>query len=539
MHSQTFVQVIDLLARSKQSGLRLFLNGDQLSINFPKGLTPDQTLLGELKSNKSAIIDYFRRQQLDMQKTTSPKLTPAEPVLSISGKKFYGITPVQNYWVDRNWDKDFKELVPGHGVSLNTWYITGEFDPLIFKAAVRNLITRHESLRATFHCLEGQYLMSINDSYSSLYEMELIDVADRHLTSQELEKLEAFQGHCFDFENGPLILVRLIRTSTTSYIISIKIAHVVTDLWSHDILLRDLLVAYRDLRVGKNIDLPAMTFQLKDYNYFVIKESRENYDRDKRYWESLYNFLPPELKIPGARKSFSPLKDKMAGIEVLQLPSDTVNVLTVFAKKFSCTTFIIFQAFFKSFLELKTKQTDLVIGTYVFGRKFADSEDQIGCYSYTVIIRTLLESNEPIERIIQKVKKSNDDMQSYTAYTLMQRCEAMLRADQKISGTFWKINLVYNDTDVVKSYTEQSNSVKDLGEVLDVKVRAKEYKTHPYIPIDMHWDIYRSRTGMAVQIQYDTSLYEAVTIKTFANEFFAHINKKVQEFSTGNPLIQD
>jgi NRPS condensation-like uncharacterized protein len=518
MSSLDYTKVLDLLARSNEHGLEISNNDEELSIKFPKGKAIDPEFLEELKSCKAHLIEYFRICHIDHNALN--EWDPHAHVVLHEGRDYYRITSVQVYWVDDNEHTEYKQTDKVHGILFESWDLLGRVDPAILDAAVAYLVRRHESLRSTFHFINGEYLMRVEDEDSPEYRLELIDLRGASIEDAEIEKLATFDGHRFNFETGPLFKARLVQIDKEKFILSIKLHHVISDAWSKEILLRDLMVAYRDLTEKKQPDLPVLTCQLKDYLALINHDIRKNYDRDKSYWNSLYPYLPETLIIPGAKKTGSKQQEKICRIEAFSVPPEILNRLATMAKEFAVSIFIILQATFKAFLRHRTGQTDIVIGTYVFGRDYPGAEDQIGCYAKTVLIRTALDPGDSFRTIVGKVRKANEDMQTFKAYPLIDAIEAMLPDKRDLSVSVWKINIQYDD--VYNPYVTEDHSLGALFEKQGITVIPKEPERNSHLFLDMHLVFQRSDKEMDLAVHYDGSSFDPSAIRDLIADYSAY-----------------
>jgi iturin family lipopeptide synthetase A len=106
-------------------------------------------------------------------------------------------------------------------------------------------------------------------------------------------------GHHFRLQEGPLFLVRIIRSAADEYIISFKIHHVICDSWTIEILMNDLIEAFKAIIKGNEPHLPRLAYQYKEYLALDNYDRNLNRENDRKYWSSLYNRLSPDLTLPG------------------------------------------------------------------------------------------------------------------------------------------------------------------------------------------------------------------------------------------------
>lgn len=524
MYSTDVIKIFDLLTRSNKNGLKISMDKEELSIKFSRGKKIDADLLQEIKSNKANLIHYFKNETNDPTSNDPEEENLLSNRIEYQGQYYYHITPVQLYWVNDDKDKEFKQEDEIHGSALSVCDIHGEFEPEILRKAVAYVVRRHESLRSTFHRVDGEYLMRIENENSLGWGLEWMDLSSAQISEAELGKLARYHGHKFNFQKGPLFITRLIKTESKKYILAIKLHHIIMDNWSSEILLRDLLVAYNDYSVNKEPRLPVLNYQLKECLAFINNDAKKNYHRDRTYWKTLYPSLPDELIIPGAKKiDEKKLSERVCRIISFEVPDELPGRLNFLSKQFSTSIFIILQATLKAFLHHQTGQSDITLGTYVFGREYPGSEDQIGCYAKTVLIRTIFNSTDSFHEIIEQIKKANKDMQTYKAYTLMDAMEDMLPDKREICGSFWKINLQYNDSH--QAYIKNNNSIEGLLEKSPIQMIPWPRSGNSVIPIDMQLNFNREGKKLKLVAHYDSSGYDLPAISNFFDSYLAYSMK--------------
>jgi hypothetical protein len=302
------------------------------------------------------------------------------------------------------------------------------------------------------------------------------------------------------------------------------------DTWSLDILLRDILVGYRNALENKDHLVPPLRFQLKDHLARVNHRIRTNYNRDRSYWNSLYDRLPDDLIIPGARRNNLDLSKRIRKTERFEIDREIRGFFSRLARKFNTSTFVILQAVFKAFLASKTDQYDIAIGSFIFGRDHQDASEQIGCYASTVLIRTRFSGDDSFAEIVRKVKKSNEDMQTYNSYTLIDASKAHLQKPEDLFGSFWKVNILYSDDGPY--YIKESKTLQDLSKRLAVEVTPRKPEDHDTLmTIDLVLDYSPAADGIALTVSYDSSTYDAHAIRTLMADQVSFIKKLTKEYS--------
>jgi hypothetical protein len=516
MELNTFSKLFDLMMRLNALGVKIVPLDGELSIRFPKNVTLDQTLLDEIRRNKNSILEYLRNWKLTSRLNGSELLIEKTERL---GKYYYPITPQQHYWVNDEIDEEFKRNERNHGSCFVCYEIIGKNEVSLFRDVVRYLIIRHESLRTIFPCVDGEYLMYVNE-HVLLDDYFVYRDARNDYQLETFESFIRYEGHMFNCSKGPLFLVRLCQTEDDKFIISLKIHHSIFDGWSEDVLVKDFLTAYAAFRSCSQPSQSALQCQLKEYTSIINKESKSRYDADKNYWTDLYNAIPPELIIPVERRSVVVEKRKILNYEYFDVSDSLTAGLTQLAKRFSTTLFVLLQAGFKTFMRDATGQTDLVIGTYVHGRDHFGMQEQIGCYSKTVLIRTILKDDDEYVDVIEKVKKSYDDAINIKAYTLIDLFEEKLCINRDLTS-FWKINIQFNDLN--KSYfSSASNGIKH-----DVSFVRRRSQVNNLIDIEIQLQFQYQAGKLRLIVQYNQNSFDSSGIITLISGYLNNLENIV------------
>jgi hypothetical protein len=256
---------------------------------------------------------------------------------------------------------------------------------------------------------------------------------------------------------------------------------------------------------------------MSDFNIYKTN----NYHKQQLYWTDLYPQLPPALTIPGAKVlEDQQLKDRIRQRAPVVFQDELRRRLYALAKTHNTTLFVILQATFKTFLYCKTGTPDLLIGTIVSGRDTPDSYHQIGSYARTELIRTVFREGASFSDAICSVKRANDELATYRAYTLTNAIEALMLPGQPYED-FWKVNMLYSDTSI---FHTSHGGYDQLMEGLDMKVSPVMDPGNALMPLHLILDCLNMENRLIMDVQYDSSLYDEDTVKTLFDEYIHHTN---------------
>ncbi|MEE1739736.1 amino acid adenylation domain-containing protein [Streptomyces sp. BE147] len=282
------------------------------------------------------------------------------------------------------------EMEPG-GESPNTSMalrLTGRLDAVALRCALRDVVTRHESLRTVFPLVDGV-------PEQRVVEEVTVELPVRQIAEQDVEAaVTEAGGHLFDLEREiPLRAVLLSVGSHGDHVLAITVHHIAFDGWSVAPFLRDLSCAYTARADGRPPSWEELPFQYVDFTLWQRKELGAPDDPDSLFAEQLAHWTrvladaPAELPLPTARPRPATATHR-AGSVPFHLPPDSFRQLSRLALQHGASTFMVLHAALAGFLRRLGAGTDILVGSPVAGRTDVGLDGLVGCFVNTVVIRT-------------------------------------------------------------------------------------------------------------------------------------------------------
>src|ERR1044072_3101756 len=106
-------------------------------------------------------------------------------------------------------------------------------DAAALDQAVNEICRRHESIRTTFQCVDGEPLQVIVPTLK--FNLPCIDVSNLSWPQRytELERLSRQQSKTpFDLRKGPLLRLQLVKLSEDKQVLVVSMHHIISDGWS-------------------------------------------------------------------------------------------------------------------------------------------------------------------------------------------------------------------------------------------------------------------------------------------------------------------
>ncbi|HET9316179.1 MAG TPA: amino acid adenylation domain-containing protein, partial [Vicinamibacteria bacterium] len=130
--------------------------------------------------------------------------------------------------------------------------------------AVAAIGTRHEVLRMAFPSRDGRPVAVVRDALRLEHD-DLSSLAEPQREDAAVCLVQYEARRPFDLEHGPLCRVRLARLTAEDHLLVLNLHHIVCDLWSLGLLLRELSAAYATGVGGGTPALPEPMVQYADY----------------------------------------------------------------------------------------------------------------------------------------------------------------------------------------------------------------------------------------------------------------------------------
>jgi len=283
--------------------------------------------------------------------------------------------------------------------------LIGLLDGLALRAALNQLVARHESLRTTFACIDDEPEQRIEPAASSCFDLAQHDLEGMPDPSAALNGLLAAEATApFDLERGPLVRGRLIRLSNREHVLMITQHHILSDGWSQGVLLDELSVLYAAAMEGKPNPLRPLDVQYADYALWQRKcDNDERMQQQVRYWREQLAGAPAVIELPTDRSR--PPEQDFAG-EFVEFVLDPVLTRSIHAlgSRHGTTLFMTLLAGWAAFLSRMSGAKEVVVGTPTAGRSQPEIESLIGFFVNTLALRIDLSGEVSVRGLLARTK---------------------------------------------------------------------------------------------------------------------------------------
>ncbi|MFE2149210.1 amino acid adenylation domain-containing protein [Streptomyces lavendulae] len=304
--------------------------------------------------------------------------------------------------------------------------LRGPLDTGALHTAYAGLLARHESLRTTFHTVDGRPVARVHAPAVPPPPLPVDAPEPAHGSGPATDPaasgeadgvrrwLAAHTTAPFDLATGPLFRARLLRLAEQDHILLLVGHHIVCDGLSLGVAARELSAHYRALTTPRPVSgpvpqdtaapLPTPTLQYPDYAAWQRRALAGQHAEDRlAYWRATLDGAPQVLELPSER--IRPAVQRMRGGTVrFRIDARTVERLTALARAENTTLFTALLAGYQALLARHSGRTDILVGTPVAGRTDPALEPLVGLFVNTVVLRTRLDGAPAFRELLGRVR---------------------------------------------------------------------------------------------------------------------------------------
>ncbi|MCM3318032.1 condensation domain-containing protein [Rummeliibacillus stabekisii] len=278
--------------------------------------------------------------------------------------------------------------------------LNGILDFNALNQSINIIFKRQDMLRASVKTVKGRPEQIIKP-----YKEFIINTVNLSKEDNLNSIIDDFRNN-LKFEDSPLANILLIRKSENLHILLISLHHYISDGWSFQVFFNELNHFYEQYKLNKDIkQLPHLKYQYYEYAFNEQQKIKNELFAQKLSFWNNYLKNQQNLKLP---LKHSNEKTLGSSVETYFFNQKERDIILNFCQKNKLTLFQFMVSIIQYAFYLKSPHLhELSIGTPVSRREGGLSNDVIGCFINTIIIRTLfLDQKISLEEFIIK-NKSN------------------------------------------------------------------------------------------------------------------------------------
>ncbi|GAA2586865.1 non-ribosomal peptide synthetase [Streptomyces lienomycini] len=394
--------------------------------------------------------------------------------------------------------------------------LDGDLNVPALRAAFRDLLARHESLRTVYpEDAEGPHQVVLPPDACGI-ELHTVPATPDGRPGD-------FPAPEFDLARRPPVHALLAPGTERagdgpgSYRLMLTLHHIVTDGWSMGPLVRDLCTAYRARADGHTPRWEPLPAQYPDHALRQRARLGDREDPDSLAARQLAHSrtalagLPPELPLPRDRPR--PERATFRGGRVpVRLDAAEHRALVSLAREAGVSPFMVLHGALATLLHRLGGGDDIVVGTPVAGRDEEEFHDVVGFFVNTLVLRVDVGGDPSFRGLLDRVRTT--DLSAYGRQDLPfeQLVEALAPERSLSRHPLFQVMLALNNTPAPRL---------DLPGVRAHLLRPERTTAK----FDLTWDFTESHgpdgrpDGLTGEVEYSAELFDESTVRRFADHF--------------------
>jgi amino acid adenylation domain-containing protein len=415
-----------------------------------------------------------------------------------------GVNPPLSIGQERLW---FMQQLHPEDSSFNSYIVVRLRGPLrvgALRAAVADLVARHESLRTSFRDVDGKPVTVIQPP--GTFAMEQIDLTGAADAEERARQLAASRTNApFDLAAAPPLRMCLITLGRDNHVLCMVLHHIITDGWSDNVMLDDLYACYEARAANREPDLPPLPVQYGD----IALWQRERYsgraaEESLAYWRRrLANPRWLELPIDDGPGQEGP----EGAFHWFQIPEEVTGSLERLAQQHGASLFMMLVAAYQVLLARHSGQTDVMISTTWSSRDRVEMEPVIGYLTDPMLLRGDLSGDPAFADLLDATRRTALEAHAYRIVPFER-----LLSDLGVPRELRYRNPLLSTMLILHSQAGDGLPPERFGE-LSVELFEDGYQQAQFT---LGLQVWRNDHGLRMVFSYDVNRFQAATIENLA-----------------------
>lgn len=367
------------------------------------------------------------------------------------------------------------------------------------RQSLNEIVRRHEVLRTSFGTLHNEPVQVIAPTVELPLAIMNVQEAAEHREAEILRLAMEEAVRPFDLSHSPLIRATLLRIAEDDHALILTMHHIVSDRWSMGVLAEELGRLYAAFAQGKPSPLQELTIQYADFAAWQRSWLQgAALDEQLTYWKGQLTGAPAVLEFPTNRPR--PAVQTFRGATTSRiLPKELIRRLTALSQSEGVTLFMTLLAAFQTLLSRYSGQEDIVVGSPIANRNYAEVEPLIGFFVNTLALRTDLSGDPTFQGLLARVKESA--LLAYAHQDIpFEKLVEELQPERSLSH-----NPIFQVMFALQNAPLQALELPGL--------RLERVPVYPSTSMfDMSWFAIEVPEGLLIRAEYNTDLFDESTI---------------------------
>jgi hypothetical protein len=374
--------------------------------------------------------------------------------------------------------------------------------------AISIIINRHEILRMRFATVDGEpYQLLASSALPGAFAVPTVDLTGLPMNERDpllQRRLGEEARRPFDLSNESLVRTILFRLDPSYHVFFLNMHHIVSDAFSFELFFRELSRLYEAF--PNSADLPKLRMQYAEYSELQAERLAGECERaNLDFWKDELADAPAFLELPTDRPRLRSSSSE-GDHHFVRLTEEVAGSVQRLSRQEAATPFMLCLSVFKVLLFRLTNQEDILVGIPITGRDRGGTENLIGFFSNTIVVRSHLDAHVSFREFLRQVRATT--LRAYAHPELpFERVVEELRPDRRGDS----IPLIQVMFDM------QSPWGRGLAlPGVDTSVEVLNTKTAKF---DLSLSMISDPNGWIAEIEFDSELFDPDTIQRWLGHF--------------------
>ncbi|MFI6084255.1 amino acid adenylation domain-containing protein, partial [Streptomyces sp. NPDC051217] len=415
----------------------------------------------------------------------------------------------------------FIDRLEGPSATYNIPFVLrldGVLDVDALRLALRDVVSRHESLRTLFvEDGEGMPMQQVRPVDDILTALPVVDVGSDGIDAMVTDAA----SYRFDLSAEIPVRARLLRGGPDEHVLVLVVHHAAADGESIVPLSRDLATAYAARVQGQAPQLPELPVRYQDYTLWQRELLGDSDDPGStlstqlEYWRGELAGAPHQLRLPTDRPRPSKASHRGDVVE-FTIDPELAAAANALGNSHGLTTSMVMQSALAVLLHHLGAGEDITIGSTIAGRTDSALTDLVGFFVNTWVLRTDLSGNPSLEQVLDRVQEKALNAYDNQAVPFERLVEALNPERSTAYHPFFQVMFSW------QTAARLDLDIPGLTATLDIVPNQTS-------KFDLEFNFTAREQGVHCMLEYATELFDRATVEKMGARFVRVLRHLVAE----------
>lgn len=285
--------------------------------------------------------------------------------------------------------------------------LKGKIDIESLKKSFHEIQKNHSTLRTIFILKDEIPIQKVLDTSEVIFETFDVSNLSENKKIDEIEKIKLEKSKLqFHLEEKPCWYSCVIHKSKDENILLVIMHHIISDGWSMNIFLKEILNYYQAFSENEPINAAELPIQYIDFVRWQNEWLEDNeINKHLPYWNKKLSKEDYFLELPAdfPRKTVQSFNGKR---HLFNLPEELSSKLKELSKNQEVTLFVFLLSCYLAFLYRYTNHESISVGTPIANRSKKETKDLIGLFVDTLVLKTELSGELSFLELLKRVRQT-------------------------------------------------------------------------------------------------------------------------------------